>query len=101
MLQLATNAVLNAIWDLWAKAEGKGIWRLVADLTLEFVRAIDFRYLSDVLTQKAGIFDVGILREDKRERIQLELQNKRVPSYNTSAGWLGYSADEVKTLNST
>src|SRR5690606_41671878 len=48
---LATAAVVNAVWDLWAKAEGKPVWRLVADLSpQEFVRLIDFRYLTDALT---------------------------------------------------
>lgn len=27
-IHLATAAVVNAIWDLWAKVEGKPLWRL-------------------------------------------------------------------------
>ncbi|MDA0575725.1 fuconate dehydratase, partial [Burkholderia gladioli] len=55
-IHLATGAVVNAAWDLWAKAEGKPLWRLVADLTPEqFVRAIDFRYLTDCLTQDEAL----------------------------------------------
>jgi L-fuconate dehydratase len=51
-IHLATGAVVNAVWDLWAKAEGKPLWRLVADLSPEeLVRAIDFRYLCDCLTE--------------------------------------------------
>ncbi len=50
-IHLATAAVINAVWDLWAKAQGKPLWRLLADMTPEeIVRCIDFRYLSDALT---------------------------------------------------
>ena len=31
-IHLATGAVVNAVWDLWAKAERKPLWRLVADM---------------------------------------------------------------------
>ena len=50
-IHLATGAVVNAVWDLWAKSEGKPVWRLVADMTPEqFVDCIDFRYLTDCIT---------------------------------------------------
>ena len=50
-IHLATAALVNAVWDLWAKAEGKPLWRLVCDMTpAELVRCVDFRYLTDVLT---------------------------------------------------
>ena len=49
-IHLATAALVNALWDLWAKAEGKPLWRLVCDMTpAELVRCVDFRYLTDVL----------------------------------------------------
>ena len=28
-IHLATAALVNAIWDLWAKREGKPVWKLV------------------------------------------------------------------------
>ncbi len=50
-IHLATAALVNAVWDLWAKAEGKPVWRLVADMTPEqIVRLIDFRYITDCIT---------------------------------------------------
>ncbi len=56
VLQLATCAVLNAIWDLWAKAEKKPLWRLITDFTPEeFVRAIDFRYISGCHNPGTGV----------------------------------------------
>ena len=32
VLSLACCAILNAIWDLWAKIEQKPIWRLLCDM---------------------------------------------------------------------
>src|SRR5919198_4248920 len=50
-IHLATAAVINAVWDLWAKTEGKPVWRLVADMSPErIVGLIDFRYLTDCIT---------------------------------------------------
>lgn len=96
VLQLATCAVLNAIWDLWAKAVKKPLWRLVADMAPEeIVRVIDFRYLSDVLTPAQALEMLKEKESTKAQRIELALRNKAVPAYNTSAGWLGQSDDEV------
>src|SRR3954468_9457369 len=50
-IHLATAAVINAIWDLQARAERKPLWQLLADMSPEqIVRCVDFRYLSDALT---------------------------------------------------
>src|ERR687886_2961505 len=35
IIHLATAAVVNAVWDLWAKAERKPVWKLLADMTPE------------------------------------------------------------------
>src|SRR6266852_5747157 len=51
VIHLATAAVVNAVWDLFAKTAGKPLWKLLVDMTPEeLVRCIDFRYLTDVLT---------------------------------------------------
>src|SRR5450432_3234663 len=51
VIHLATAAIVNAVWDLWAKVEGKPLWRLVVDMSPEqLVRCIDFRYITDALT---------------------------------------------------
>ena len=51
VIHLATAAVVNAVWDLWAKAEKKPVWRLLCDMSPEeIVRCIDFRYITDALT---------------------------------------------------
>ena len=33
VMHLATAAVVNAVWDLWAKREGKPVWKLLCDLS--------------------------------------------------------------------
>ncbi|KZO98731.1 enolase C-terminal domain-like protein [Calocera viscosa TUFC12733] len=63
VLQCASRACLNAICDLWAKSEGKPLWKLVCDFTPEeFVARIDFRYITDLITPEEAI---GMLRETK------------------------------------
>ena len=37
VIHLATAAVVNAVWDLWAKQEGKPLWKLLVDLSPEEV----------------------------------------------------------------
>ena len=55
VVHLATAAVVNAVWDLWAKVEGKPLWKLLVDLTPEeLVACVDFRYISDVLDAGRG-----------------------------------------------
>ena len=50
VMHLATAAVVNAVWDLFAKTAGKPLWKLVADMTPEeIVALVDFRYISDAL----------------------------------------------------
>src|SRR4051812_1116421 len=56
ILHMATGALLNAVWDLWAKEEGKPIWKLLVDFTPEqLVSTIDFSYLSDALTEAQAL----------------------------------------------
>src|SRR6267154_1885540 len=51
VIHLATAALVNAVWDLYAKREGKPLWKLLADMTPEqLVSCVDFRYLTDAIT---------------------------------------------------
>src|SRR5687768_176394 len=95
---LATAAVVNAVWELWAKAEGKPLWKLLADMTPEqLVGCVDFRYLSDALMAEEAIALLRAVEEGKalREREMLEAG---FPAYTTSAGWLGYDDDKIARL---
>lgn len=99
VIHLALGAVVNAVWDLWAKVLGKPVWQIVAEMTPEeFVRCIDFRYITDAITPDEA---VAMLREQeptKAARVQEALESRAVPAYTTSAGWLGYGEDKMKAL---
>ncbi|MEM6529856.1 MAG: fuconate dehydratase, partial [Chloroflexota bacterium] len=98
VIHLATAAVVNAVWDLYAKAEGKPLWRLLADMSPEeVVRCVDFRYITDAITPEESL---EILQENEATRAQriAELEETGYPAYTTSAGWLGYSDDKIRHL---
>jgi L-fuconate dehydratase len=97
-IHLATGAVVNAVWDLWAKHAGKPVWRLVADMTPEeLVAVIDFRYITDAVTPEEALELFRSRAATKAQRIA-ELEATGYPAYTTSAGWIGYSVDKVKAL---
>ncbi|MDQ2997291.1 MAG: fuconate dehydratase, partial [Chloroflexota bacterium] len=98
VIHLATAAVVNAVWDLYAKSAGKPLWQLLADMTPEeLVRCIDFRYITDALTPAEAL---DLLRQNaptKAARVA-EMRAHGFPAYTTSAGWLGYSDDKLRAL---
>lgn len=99
VVHLAHSAVTNAIWDLWAKSQGKPVWRLVADMSPEqYVRCIDFRYITDALTPEEGIELLQKQEHGKADRLKEVTENKAVPIYTTSASWLGYSDEKMTQL---
>ncbi len=86
VIHLATAAIVNAVWDLWAKSEKKPLWKLVADFTPEqFVNCIDFRYLTDVLTPEEALSMLTRLKESQADRLSI-LERDGYPAYTTSAG---------------
>ena len=98
VIHLATAAVVNAVWDLWAKTEGKPLWRLLADLSPEeLVGCVDFRYIDDVLAPEEALERVRDMRRGRDARIETMLESG-YPAYTTSAGWLGYDDSMVESL---
>ncbi|QOR38995.1 L-fuconate dehydratase [Billgrantia diversa] len=97
-IHLATAALVNAVWDLWAKREGKPIWKLLVDMPPEqLVRCLDFRFVTDALTPEEAIALLRKREPGKAER-EAEMRRDGFPAYTTSAGWLGYSDDKVRHL---
>jgi L-fuconate dehydratase len=97
-IHLATGAIVNAVWVLWAKVMGKPVWRLIADMTPEeLVRCIDFRYITDAITPDEALEILRRNANTKAERIA-ELEATGYPSYTTSVGWLGYDDDKLRRL---
>lgn len=97
-IHLATAAMVNAVWDLWAKREGKPIWKLLADMSPEeLVRCLEFRFVTDALTPEEAIALLRRQTPGKAER-ESEMRRDGFPGYTTSAGWLGYTDDKVRQL---
>ena len=98
VFHMAAGAVLNALWDLFAKAKQVPLWKLLSDMTPEqIVAAIDFRYITDALTPEEAL---SILKKSEGEKAANEatLRSKGVPAYTTSPGWLGYSDEKMLAL---
>ena len=97
-IHLATGAVVNAVWDLWAKQEGVPVWKLVSRMSPEeIVKLIDFRYITDCITPQEALALLQERAVGKRER-WATLEREGYPCYTTSAGWLGYDDDKLRRL---
>ncbi|MGH2821200.1 MAG: enolase C-terminal domain-like protein, partial [Actinomycetota bacterium] len=97
-IHLAAAAVVNAAWDVYAKFEGKPLWKLLVDLSPEqLVSCLDFRYVRDALTPDEAL---AILRRNlsTRPEREAEMLSEGFPAYTTSAAWLGYSDDKLRRL---
>src|SRR5260221_1626220 len=98
VIHLATGALINAVWDLYAKSEGKPVWKLLADMTPDqIVSAVPFKYITDALTREDALEILRRLEPTKTQR-EVEMRAQGYPAYTTSAGWLGYSDEKIRRL---
>jgi L-fuconate dehydratase len=98
VVHLATAAVVNALWDLYAKAAEKPLWRVLAEMSPEeVVRLVDFRYVTDAITPDEALALLRKLEPTKEQRIR-ELEERGYPAYTTSVGWLGYPDEKIRNL---
>ena len=98
IIHLATAAVVNAMWDLYAKMEGKPLWKLLVDMTPEeLVSCVDFRYISDAITPEETL-ELLQRNEHTKAAREVEMLKSGFPAYTTSAGWLGYSDEKLRSL---
>ena len=98
VMHLATAAIVNAVWDLWAKSVNKPVWKMLADMTPEeLVACLDFRFVTDAITPEEAL---ALLRRNLAGRATRanEMQEKGYPGYTTSAGWLGYTEEKIRRL---
>jgi len=103
VIHMATAAIVNAFWDLWAKMEHKPVWKLLVDMTPEeLVSLIDFklnkvlilfvewnsiiffsnRYIDDCITKSEAIDILKANAHLKHER-ELEILETGYPAYTT------------------
>jgi L-fuconate dehydratase len=90
LVHMSVAAIINALWDLYAKVEGKPLWKLVADMSpQQIVSCIDFHHITDALTPDEALEILEANQVGKAEREQ-ELLKIGLPAYTSSAGWMGY-----------
>ncbi|MEU4695352.1 enolase C-terminal domain-like protein [Actinoplanes sp. NPDC023714] len=98
VIAMASGALINALWDLRARAAGKPMWRYLAELPVDdLIDSVDFGHLSDAITpgEAREILEKGL--EGYADRLAL-LESAGFPAYTTSVGWLGYPDDKVRDL---
>jgi L-fuconate dehydratase len=98
VIHLATAAVVNAVWDLFAKTAGKPLWKLLVDMSpVELVRLVDWRYIADALPPQHAVDRLEAQAAGRASR-EAELRRDGYPAYTTSVGWLGYDDDKIRRL---
>ena len=98
VVHLAAAAVINAVWDLYAKVEGKPLWKLLSDMSPEqIVSVVPFRYITDAITPDEALALLNGMVETRPKR-KADILDRGYPAYTTSAGWLGYSDEKIRLL---
>lgn len=94
VFRMAAGAVLNALWDLWAKSLNKPLWKLLVDLEPEFVAdCIDYRNIGDALSRDEA---VQLLQSRRPHVATRESEMSQLgPKAYCTAGWLGLSDEEI------
>ena len=95
MVHLALACITNACYDLWAKARGVPLWRLLLDLSpQQIVATLDLSYVEDVLSPGQA---EAILAEHANSRsARMGVLEHGYPGYDTSIGWFAYSDEHVR-----
>ena len=98
VIHLALAAIVNAVWDLYAKSQRKPLWKLLADMTpAQLVSCVDFRYITDAITPDEARAMLERHAPTKADR-EKTLLGGGYPAYNTSVGWMGYSDEKIRRL---
>ncbi|KZO95362.1 enolase C-terminal domain-like protein [Calocera viscosa TUFC12733] len=98
VIHIASGAVDNALWDMYARSRKKPLWKLVVDMTPEeLVRSTAFRYITDAITPEEALAMLKEREAGKKER-EAKVRELGYPAYVTSAGWLGYDDAKIARL---
>uniref|UniRef100_A0A4W4DSH8 Mitochondrial enolase superfamily member 1 n=1 Tax=Electrophorus electricus TaxID=8005 RepID=A0A4W4DSH8_ELEEL len=68
------------------------LWKLLVDMDpRKLIRCIDFRYITDALTEQEALGEVCQLNDE-------QMLKEGYPAYTTSCAWLGYSDEQLSQL---
>src|SRR6185437_6120670 len=99
IMHMAIGAALNALWDLRAKRAGEPLWLHLSRMSPEeLVSLVDFRYLTDALTEEEALDILRRAESGRAARIE-RLLAEGYPAYTTTPGWLGYSDEKLERLS--
>ncbi|TIA92696.1 hypothetical protein E3P99_00536 [Wallemia hederae] len=99
VIHIATGAVVNAVWDMYARSRKKPLWKLIADSTPEeLVSCAALKYVSDALTAEQAVEMLRERQDGKRKREE-HARSEGLAAYSTSVGWMGYTTDKVQRLS--
>jgi L-fuconate dehydratase len=94
-VHLALASLVNACFDLWARARGLPLWRLLLDLTpAQVVALLDLSYVEDVLSAEDALGILGLHLPDRKTRESI--LRSGYPGYDTSVGWFQYEDERVR-----
>jgi len=98
VIHLATAALVNAVWDLYARVESKPLWKLLADMPPEQIAGVvDFGYINDALSREEAVALLESRRAGQKERLD-HLRKHGLLAYTTSVGWMGFSDERISRL---
>jgi L-fuconate dehydratase len=98
VVHLAAASLVNAVWDLYARVEGKPLWRLLAEMSPEqIVAAVDFKYITDAITPSEALELLKRQKAGYQGRLA-QLERLGYPAYTTSVGWFGFSDEKIQLL---
>jgi len=98
VIHMAIGAVINAVWDLRVRREGRPLWEsLLALSPSEIVELVDWTYLSDVLDPGQARELLEERRPNRTDRLAA-VESDGLAAYTTGPGWLGYTDDKLADL---
>lgn len=94
VVHLALAAIVNACYDLWAKARQVPLWQLLIDLSPQaLVNTLDLSYLEEVLTREQAI---DLLNDKLSTRAcRKKVLKTGYKGYDTSVGWFNFSDEKI------